>query len=70
MENGLMTVRELAAMLKVSSRQCWKLVSAGRLPQPVRLARSVRWRASDISEFIECGCDMRQFEADRRAVSG
>lgn len=61
----LMTVRDVAAKLKVSSRQCWKLVASGRLPQPVRLGRSVRWRADDLAAFIAAGCDMRQFESER-----
>ena len=60
----LMTCRDVAAALKVSVRQVWKLVSMGRLPTPVRLARSVRWRAADIVRFVELGCPSReQFEA-------
>ena len=61
----LMTVRDLAARLKISSRQIWKLSASGRLPKPVRLARSVRWRASDIQEFIDAGCVMNRFESER-----
>jgi excisionase family DNA binding protein len=64
----LLTVRQVAAQLNVSTRQVWKLASSGRLPAPVRLARSVRWRESDIARFIECGCDMRAFDAGRKAV--
>ena len=59
----LLTVREVATALKVSPRQIWKLSSAGRLPAPVRLARSVRWRAADIARFVELGCPPRaEFE--------
>ncbi len=61
--NELLTVHEVAQALKVSARQIWKLNSSGRLPAAVRLARSCRWRAADISRFIDVGCDMRQFEA-------
>ena len=64
MTSELLTVRELANALKISTRQCWKLLSSGRLPAPVRLARSCRWRAADISRFIDAGCDMRRFEAE------
>ncbi|MGD8452200.1 MAG: hypothetical protein PVJ57_10315 [Phycisphaerae bacterium] len=56
-------MRDVAARLGVSTRQVWKLAGSERLPLPVRLARSVRWRESDIARFIECGCDMRAFEA-------
>lgn len=64
----LLTVQEVAARLGVSSRQVWKLAASDRLPAPVRLARSVRWRESDIQRFIELGCPSReQFEAARAA---
>ncbi len=59
----LMTVKDLAATLRVSARQCWKLLSSGRLPGPVRLGRSVRWRAADVALFVQLGCDMAAFEA-------
>lgn len=60
----LLTVRDVANALKISPRQCWKLLSCGRLPAPVRLSRSVRWRASDIARFVELGCPSRDaFEA-------
>ena len=49
---------EFAAALRISRRQLWKLLSRGAIPQPVRLGRSVRWRESDISAFIEDGCRM------------
>jgi excisionase family DNA binding protein len=54
----LLRVRDVAERLAVSTRQVWKLASSGRLPAPVRLGRSVRWRASDIDRFIESGCPM------------
>jgi predicted DNA-binding transcriptional regulator AlpA len=59
----LLTVKGVAAALKISSRQVWKLLSSGRLPTPVRLSRSVRWRAADVALFVQLSCDMRQFEA-------
>lgn len=69
-EDKLVNVHEVAERLAVSVRQVWKLASAGRMPSPVRLARSVRWRESDVSRFIECGCTMAAFEAEGRAVPG
>jgi excisionase family DNA binding protein len=60
----LLTVRELAARMKISRRHIWKLHSSGRLPGAVRLGRSVRWRASDVDEWDRLGCVSReQFEA-------
>ena len=60
----LLTAREVAGSLKVSVRQVWKLLSCGRLPAPVRLSRSVRWRVADISRWCDLGCPSRDvFEA-------
>ena len=57
----LLAVREVAGRLGVSSRQVWKLAGEGKMPAPVRLAGSVRWRSSDIDQFIESGCNMAAF---------
>ena len=65
MQTELLTVRDVAAALKVSPRQVWKLQAQGRLPAAVRLGRSVRWRESDVATFIAVGCDMRAFDAER-----
>ena len=66
----LLDVRGVADRLRVSTRQIWKLVSSGRVPRPVRLSRSVRWRESEIDRFIRAGCDMRALEAERTKGAG
>lgn len=64
----LLTVKDVAKALRVSPRQVWKLSSSGRLPAPVRLSRSVRWRSADIKRWVELGCPNREeFEAKGRA---
>ena len=68
MADKLLDVRAVAERLGVSPRQVWKLTASGRLPQPVRLARSVRWREADLAAFIAARCDMQRFEAERREV--
>ncbi len=66
MTETLLTARDVAAALKVSPRQIWKMLSSGKLVEPVRLGRSVRWRAEDIDEFIRLGCPNRErFEAEK-----
>lgn len=68
MGNTLLNVRDVAAALKVSPRQVWKLTSSRRMPAPVRISRSVRWRASDIDEWVQLGCPSREdFEAEVEA---
>lgn len=55
-ESILVTADDVAAMLKISTRTLWRLRSTGKLPQPIRLGGSVRWRASDIDAWIAAGC--------------
>ena len=69
--NELLTVRELAARMKISQRQVWKLLSSGRIPAPVRISRSVRWREADIVHWVELGCPTRErFETECAARVG
>lgn len=49
----LVTVQEVAEMLSMSPRQVWRLVSAGKLPQPKRQGSMTRWRSSEIEEWAE-----------------
>lgn len=64
---ALLSVKQVAGVLGISTRHVWKLVASGRLPKCVRLSRSVRWRRADIEAFVAAGCDMAAFEAARRA---
>jgi len=55
----LLTVKDLERKLKVSKRTIWNMLRQGRIPGPVRVgSRSTRWLASDISEWLECGCQV------------
>ena len=51
----MLTVKGIAALLHVSERHVWRLRSAGKLPQPIRIGRSVRWTQQSIAAFIEKG---------------
>ena len=48
----LLTRRELAETLRVSTRTVERLTASGVLPQPVRIGRSVRWRSAEIYEWL------------------
>lgn len=52
----LLNADEVAAMLGISERTLWRLLSAGKVPEPVRFGRSTRWRLADVKEWIEDGC--------------
>jgi prophage regulatory protein len=52
----LVTAEELAGMLAVSTRTLWRLLSAGKLIEPVRIGGSTRWRLQEVQEWISEGC--------------
>ncbi len=54
----LLTVDDLAALLKVSPRTIWRMRSCCQLPKPVKVGGGVRWRQSDIESWIAQGCPM------------
>jgi excisionase family DNA binding protein len=52
----LVSAEELATILDVSQRTIWRLLSARKIPNPVRFGGTVRWRLAQVSEWIEQGC--------------
>ncbi len=52
----LVNARELAKLLAVSERTLYRLKSTGELPPPIVLGGSVRWRLSEIRQWIGKGC--------------
>lgn len=52
----LISAEDLATILGTSKRTVWRLLSAGIIPQPVRLGKSTRWRLDDIHRWIDTGC--------------
>jgi predicted DNA-binding transcriptional regulator AlpA len=52
----LLTVEELAKILKVSIRTVWRRRKAADVPAPVKIAGAVRWRSRDIERWIKQGC--------------
>ena len=52
----LLTASESAEMAGVAKRSWWRYVSSGKAPAPVRLGGAVRWRRSELAEWIQAGC--------------
>lgn len=54
----LLTAKELAAMLGIHERTCWRLVAMaeagqGNFPLPLRIGpKTVRWRPSDVEAYL------------------
>ena len=55
----LLTAGDLAKRLRILLRQVRKLHSEALLPAPIKLSRSVRWRLSEIGEWIQASCPTR-----------
>ncbi len=55
----LLTAEETAEFLGISVRHVYKLHSSGRIPLPVRLGRSVRWRREELIAWIDAGAPPR-----------
>jgi excisionase family DNA binding protein len=51
----LLTVHELAGILKLSHRSIWRLVRSGQLPTPIHLGSSTRWRVDEIAAWLKRG---------------
>lgn len=50
----LLTSQQVAERLAVSVRTLWRLVAAGKFPQPVRYNRKlVRWKNVDVVRYID-----------------
>lgn len=50
----------VAAMLGIGERTARRLDVEGRLPCPIKLGGSVRWRLSELRKWLDCGCPPRQ----------
>ena len=54
----LLTVKELAAMLGVNERTCWRLAAQAEeglveFPTPLRIGpKTVRWRLGDVEAYL------------------
>jgi prophage regulatory protein len=56
-ENALLlTAGKLAHLLNISVRTLWRLRAEDKIPAPIRVGGSVRWRMRDIEAWIAKGC--------------
>ena len=52
----LIKAEQFARMMEISPRTLWRLLSAGKLIQPVRIGGSTRWRMDEVRRWIDEGC--------------
>lgn len=53
---ALISATELADLLQISTRTLWRLRSAGKLVEPIKLGGSTRWRLDEVQKWIAAGC--------------
>jgi predicted DNA-binding transcriptional regulator AlpA len=53
---ALMTVEDVARLITVSVRSVWRMRSSGAVPRPVKILGAVRWKGSDIRQWLDAGC--------------
>jgi len=59
-----LSAAELAQALGVSLRHVHRMNTAGKIPRPIRLSRSVRWPIQEIQAWLAAGApDRRTWEA-------
>ena len=61
----LLSAAESAEMAGVAKRSWWRYCSSGKAPAPVRLGGNVRWRRSELAEWIAAGCPRVREEVRR-----
>jgi excisionase family DNA binding protein len=47
------TAQDLAALLRISVRQVWRMCDANKLPKPIRFGRAVRWSRPVVDRWLE-----------------
>lgn len=55
-ERLLIDAKEAARLLSLSKSTLYSCLSAGMLPKPVRLGRSVRWSLEELRDWVRAGC--------------
>ena len=52
----LLSIGEVARLLTVSTRSVWRMRRERRMPSPIKLRGSVRWRLDDLRQWMAEGC--------------
>jgi excisionase family DNA binding protein len=49
----LLRVQEVAAMLGIGRSSVWAKVKNGKLPEPIKIGGSTRWRLADLQPLVQ-----------------
>ena len=56
----LLTAKQLAQTLNIGESTLWRYHSSGKVPMPVTIGRTVRWRAEEVHAWVNAGCPSRE----------
>ena len=56
----LLDAEEVGLILNLSRATVYRLNAEGRLPRPVHLGRSTRWRREELVQWVQIGCPSRE----------
>lgn len=69
-EIQLLTAKEAGQVCRLSKRSWFRLSACGKIPAPVRIGGSIRWRLCDIESWLAMGCpDRSEFEARQESAA-
>ena len=52
----LIDARQATKLLNLSSRTLWTMYNTGRMPQPIRIGRAIRWSFDELRTWVAEGC--------------
>jgi predicted DNA-binding transcriptional regulator AlpA len=64
----LLSDREAARLCRVGRSTWHRLRAAGKVPPPIHLGRSCRWRRAELEDWIGAGCPEARMWAAMRPV--
>ena len=51
----LLTIQDLANLLKISPRSIWRLVATQKLVPPIHVGGAIRWKQESITKWLDNG---------------
>lgn len=61
----LLTIHEVADLLRCSTRTLYRLIDRGEVPRPLRFGALLRWPQTQIETWLAAGCPKAEREPVR-----
>jgi excisionase family DNA binding protein len=55
-EKLLLDVQQVANLLTCSTRHCYRMADAGKMPRPLKVGTLCRWSRQSLLDWIDGGC--------------